>query len=121
MRWWNIFVLFTAPNQSTLIAWGTLAAYSLIVVTVSSLNIKKMPHRQWWLLHYGSCAVLGLGLIHVLAISNKFAKYKPFRIEEPDKFLLAFVALAFMVLPFVVLFPRWRIAATRRLSAKNAS
>ena len=24
MRWWNISVPFTVPNQSTLIAWGTL-------------------------------------------------------------------------------------------------
>jgi len=45
MRWWNIFVPFTAPKQGILIAWGTLAAYALLVVTISSLNIKKMPRR----------------------------------------------------------------------------
>lgn len=109
MRWWNIFVPFTAPKQGILIAWGTLAAYALLVVTISSINIKKLPRRQWRILHYGSYAVLGLGLVHALTISNEFARYEPFRIEEPDKFLLAVVAL-----PLVLLFPLWRIAAARR-------
>lgn len=110
MRWWNVFVPFTAPKQGVLIAWGTLAAYTLAVVTVSSLNIKKMPRRQWRTLHYGSYLVLGLGLVHALTISNEFARYEPFRIREPDKFLLAFVAV-----PAVLLFPVWRVAAACRL------
>ena len=112
MRWWNVFVPFTAPKQGVLIAWGTLAAYTLLIVTVSSLNIKKIPRRQWRALHYGSYAVLALGLIHALTISNEFAHYEPFRIEEPDKFLLAVVAV-----PLVLLFPLWRIVAARRASA----
>lgn len=116
MRWWNIFVPFTAPRQGILIAWGTLAAYALLVVTVSSLRIKQMPRRRWRLLHYGSYAVLALGMLHALTISNEFARYEPFRIEEPDKFLLAVVAL-----PLVLLFPIWRIIAARRLRAKNAA
>lgn len=115
MRWWNVFVPFTAPKQGILIAWGTLAAYVLIVVTVSSLYIKKMPRRQWRTLHYGSYVVLGLGMIHALTISNEFARYEPFRIEEPDKFLLVTVAL-----PILLLFPIWRIFAARRLRAKKA-
>ena len=116
MRWWNIVVPFTAPKQGVLIAWGTLAAYTLIVVTVSSLNIKKIPRRQWRALHYGSCAVLGLGLVHALTISNEFARYEPFRVEEPDKFLLAFVAV-----PVVLLFPIWRIVTAQRLRARKAA
>ncbi len=109
MRWWNVFVPFTAPRQGILIAWGTLAAYTLIIVTVSSLNIKKLPRRQWRVIHYGTYAVLALGLIHALTISNEFAQYEPFRVEEPDKFLLAFVAV-----PAVLLFPVWRVLAARR-------
>lgn len=111
MRWWNVFVPFTAPKQGVLIAWGTLAAYTLIVVTLSSLNIKKMPRRRWRILHYGSYMVLALGMVHALTISNEFARYEPFRVGEPDKFLLAFVAL-----PLVLLFPAWRIVAARRLN-----
>ncbi len=109
MHWWNIFVPFTAPKQGILIAWGTLAAYTLLVVVVSSLNIKKMPRRQWRILHYASYAVLGLGLVHALTISNEFAAYEPFRVEEPDKFLLAVVAV-----PLVLLLPLWRIVAARQ-------
>ncbi len=109
MRWWNIFVPFTAPKQGILIAWGTLAAYALVVVSVSSLFIKKIPRRQWRVLHYGSYLVLGLGMLHALTISNEFARYEPFRIGEPDKFLLAFVAV-----PVLLLFPIWRFVAARR-------
>lgn len=116
MRWWNILVPFTAPKQGVLIAWGTLAAYVLIVVTVSSLYIKKLPRKQWRILHYGTYAVLGLGLMHALTISNEFANYEPFRIEEPDKFLLAFGAL-----PVVLLFPIWRIVVARRLHSRKAA
>ena len=116
MHWWNVFVPFTAPKQGILIAWGTLAAYTLIVVTVSSLNIKKIPRRQWRALHYASYAVLGLGLVHALTISNEFARYEPFRVEEPDKFLLAFVAV-----PVVLLFPIWRIVTAQRLRARKAA
>lgn len=115
MRWFNVFVPFTAPKQGILIAWGTLAAYALIVVTVSSLNIKKLPRRQWRVLHYGSYVVLGLGLLHSLTISNEFSSHEPFRITEPDKFLLAVVAL-----PVVLLFPIWRITVAWRQQIRRA-
>lgn len=116
LRWWNIFVPFTAPKQGILIAWGTLAAYVLLVVTISSLKIKQMPRRQWRLLHYGSYLVLLLGLIHSLTISNEFSAHEPFRITEPDKFLLATVAL-----PVVLLFPLWRVYAASRLRSRKVS
>lgn len=45
---------------------------------------------------------------------NEFARSEPFRIEEPDKFLPAVVAM-----PVVLLFPIWRIVAARRLRAKR--
>ena len=115
MRWQNVLVPFTAPKQGVLIAWGTLAAYSLIVVTISSLYIKKMPRRWWRILHYGSYVVLGLGLIHSLTISNEFSRYEPFHIEEPDKFLLAVIAV-----PMVLLFPLWRVVTVYRLRVKRA-
>ena len=116
MRWWNIFVPFTAPKQGILIAWGTLAAYSLLVVTLSSVYIKKIPRRRWRLIHYGSYLVLALGLVHALTISNEFAVYEPFRIGEPDKFLLAVVAV-----PLVFLFPAWRIAVVYHTHTRRAN
>jgi len=116
LRWQNIFVPFTAPKQGILIAWGTLAAYALILVTVSSLFIKKLPRRQWRLLHYGSYAMLVLGLVHSLTISNEFSAHEPFRITEPDKFLLATVAV-----PLVLLLPLWRIRAAGNLRRRKAA
>ncbi len=116
MHWQNIFVPFTAPKQGILIAWGTLAAYFLVIVTLSSLFIKKLPRRQWRLLHYGSYVVLGLGLVHSLTISNEFSTHEPFRITEPDKFLLAVVAV-----PLVLLLPLWRIRAAGKFRVRKAA
>lgn len=68
----NVFVPFTAPKQSLWIALGVIAAYALIVVTISSLYIKKMKRNTWRALHYGTYLVLLLGLIHGLFISAEF-------------------------------------------------
>ena len=108
MRWFNIFVPFTAPKQTILIAWGTLAAYSLLVVTVSSLRLKQLGRKRWRVLHYGTYLVLGLGMLHALTISNEFYRDEPFRITEPDKFLLA------LAVPVILAFPLWRIFAARQ-------
>jgi len=115
MRWFNIFVPFTAPKQTILIAWGTLAAYSLLVVTVSSLYLKQLGRRRWRLLHYGSYVVLGLGMLHALTISNEFYRNEPFRITEPDKFLLA------LAVPLILAFPAWRVFAARQNRLRHQS
>lgn len=115
LRLWNVFVPFTAPKQGILIAWGTLAAYALIVVTVSSLYIKRLGRRQWRLLHYATYAVLVLGMLHALTISNEFLQSEPFRITEPDKFLLV------LAVPLVLAFPVWRMVAARQARIKRAA
>lgn len=114
LRWWNVFVPFSAPKQGILIAWGTLAAYTLLVVTVSSLYIKTLGRRRWRLLHYGTYVVLFLGMLHALTISNEFLRSEPFRIAEPDKFLLV------LAVPVVLAFPVWRIVIARRQMQKRA-
>ena len=68
----NVFVPFTAPKQSLWIGIGVLAVYALIVVTISSLYIKKMKRGTWRTLHYGIYLVLFLGLTHGLFISAEF-------------------------------------------------
>ncbi len=113
LRWFNIFVPFTAPKQGILIAWGTLAAYSLIIVTISSIYIKQLGRRKWRFLHYGTYAVLALGMLHALTISNEFLRSEPFRIEEPDKFLLV------LAVPVVLAFPLWRVIVARRVNARR--
>lgn len=72
MRLLNVFVPFTAPKQSLWIAIGILAAYTLLVVTLSSLYIKRMKRSTWRILHYGTYLVLVLGLLHGLFISAEF-------------------------------------------------
>ncbi len=116
LAWWNIFVPFSAPKQTILIAWGSIAGYVLIIVTVSSLYIKKIPRKQWRLMHYGSYVVLILGLIHSLTISNEFNPNESFRVSEPDKFLLAFLAL-----PLILILPISRLIITKQKNKVTSS
>ena len=68
----HVVVPFTAPKQTLWIGLGVLAAYALIIVTISSLTIKKMKRGTWRILHYGTYLVLFLGLAHGLFISAEF-------------------------------------------------
>lgn len=68
----HVVVPFTAPKQSLWIGLGVIAAYLLLIVTISSLYIKKMKRGTWRALHYGTYLVLLLGLTHGLFISAEF-------------------------------------------------
>ena len=68
----HVVVPFTAPKQTLWIGLGVVAAYLLLLVTVSSLYIKKMKRGTWRALHYGTYLVLLLGLVHGLFISAEF-------------------------------------------------
>ena len=72
LRLLHIVVPFIAPKQSLWIGLGVLAAYTLLVVTISSLYIKKMKRGTWRALHYGTYLVLVLGLTHGVFISAEF-------------------------------------------------
>ena len=72
MQWWHIFVPFTAPEQTLLIGVGSVAAFLLLIVTVSSIFIKYMNRKVWRAIHWGTYAVLFLGLVHGLFISGEF-------------------------------------------------
>lgn len=108
--WPQVFVPFIAPRQNLLIGLGILAAYALIVATVSSLYIKRMKRGTWRGLHYLTYAVLYLGLAHGLFISGEFKAGESFEWEEPEKVMLLLVAAV------AVLFPIWRVIAARRSS-----
>lgn len=109
----SIFIPFTAPKQTLFIALGTLAAYALVIVTVSSLSIKKLPRAQWRILHYGTYLVLLLGLVHGLLISGEFKPGETFEFEEPEKILLLLLA------GVTLTFPLWRIIAAKRNRKKT--
>ncbi len=68
----SIFVPGLAPKQPLWIALGIIAAYILIVVTISSLRLKQIKRGTWRVLHYGTYLVFVLGLVHGLFISAEF-------------------------------------------------
>ncbi len=107
MSWWHIFVPFTAPKQTLLIGLGSVAAITLLIVTVTSIYIKYMNRQVWRAIHYGTYAVLFLGLVHGLFISGEFKPGEIFEFGEPEKMLLMFmtaVALAFPVWRAVIIY-----------------
>lgn len=108
LGWLQVMVPFIAPKQNLLIGFGILAAYALLVVTVSSLVIKKMKRPTWRGLHYLAYAVFVLGLAHGLFISGEFKAGESFEWEEPEKVMLLLVAAT------AVLFPVWRVIAARK-------
>ena len=115
MQWFHIFVPFTAPKQTLLIAIGIMAAYALLIITISSIFIKYMNRRFWRVLHYGTYLVLALGLIHGLFISGEFKAGEIFEFEEPEKLFLLFLAAVALA------FPLWRVIVVRRNKLKRLS
>lgn len=115
MQWFHIFVPFTAPKQTLMIAIGTIAAYALLIVTISSLYIKYMNRGVWRILHYGTYLFLALGLIHGLFISGEFKAGEVFEFEEPEKLFLLFLAAV------TFLFPLWRVVIARQNKLKKPS
>ncbi len=111
----SVLIPFIAPKQNLLIGLGILAAYALIVVTISSLYIKRLKRGTWRSLHYLTYATLFLGLAHGLFISGEFKAGETFEWEEPEKVMLLLVATT------AVLFPLWRVIAVRRKIIPGAS
>lgn len=111
----SVLVPFIAPKQNLLIGLGILAAYALIVVTISSLYIKRLKRGTWRSLHYLTYATLFLGLAHGLFISGEFKAGETFEWEEPEKVMLLLVAAV------ALLFPLWRVIAARRKIMPGAS
>lgn len=106
MSWYHIFVPFTAPKQTLLIGLGSVAAIVLLIVTLTSIYIKYMNRKVWRAIHYGTYAVLFLGLVHGLFISGEFKPGEIFEFGEPEKMLLLFmtaIALAFPVWRYIII------------------
>jgi len=114
LRWFNVFVPFTAAKQTTVTALGTLAAYTLLVVVVTSLNIRRLKRRTWRLLHYGTYLVFVLGIIHGLLISGEYRTGETLEFDEPEKAVLLVMAGVLLA------FPVWRIVAARRRRSRQA-
>jgi len=108
MRIRDIFVPFIAPKQTLWIGLGTVAAYVLLVVTVSSIYIKEMKRTTWRALHYGTYLVFVLGLVHGLFISGEFKAGESLDFDEPEKIILLLMAL------IAVTLPAWRVRVARQ-------
>ena len=109
----HVLVPFTATRQTLFTGLGTLAFYTLLVVTISSLCIKRMKFKDWRVLHYGTYLLLALGLTHGLFISAEYKAGELFEPDEPEKMILLIMA------GIVLLFPTWRVIAARRHNARK--
>ncbi len=104
----QVLIPFTAQKQTLVTGLGTLTFWTLLVVTLTALPIKKLPRPTWRAFHYGVYLFLVLGLAHSLLISGEYRIEKEIiDFEEPEKIIL-------LVLGAVALgFPAWRVWAAR--------
>jgi DMSO/TMAO reductase YedYZ heme-binding membrane subunit len=49
------------------VAWGIIATYILIVIQLTSLLMKKLPRRFWYLIHLTSYVMFAMASIHAFA------------------------------------------------------
>ena len=108
IKWWHIFIPFSAPEQTLLIGLGSVAAIVLLIVTLTSIYIKHMNRGIWRAIHYGTYAVLFLGLVHGLFISGEFKPGEVFDFGEPEKILLMLMTAT------AIIFPVWRVIIVYR-------
>ncbi len=112
----NVLVPFTAARQTLYTGLGTLAFYTLLAVTVSSLLYGRMKWGNWRVLHYGTYLFFALGLAHSLLISAEYRQEAELiDFEEPEKAILA--GMGGLVLAFVV----WRIYTARQAKTRKAA
>ncbi len=111
----HIVIPFDAPKQTLFIGLGTVATYLLVIVTVTSLNIKRVGRDRWRLLHYLTYGVLFLGLAHGLFISGEFKTGELFEPDEPEKIILMILS------GIAIAFPIWRMWISRINREKKAA
>lgn len=110
----QVLVPFTASRQTLYTGLGTLAFYTLLVVTVSSLLYRRMKWGNWRILHYGTYLFFAMGLAHRLLISAEYRhEAELIDFEEPEKAILA--GMGGIVLAFVA----WRIYAARQAKVRK--
>ena len=60
----DLFVPFIASWQPVAVAWGILAFYLLLAVTVSSMMMKRIPRKLWKVIHFSSYGLFWLTAVH---------------------------------------------------------
>jgi len=99
----SILVPFVAPKENIWMTLGVLALYTLMLVTVSSLLIKRYPRVLWRRLHYLVYLVYGLGLVHGLFISTRFREGWTVDFGDAEKKIVLLLIAGALILPL------WRL------------
>lgn len=85
----QVLIPFAAQKQTLVTGLGTLAFWTLLVVTLMAQPIKKLPRPPWRAFHCGVYLFLVLGLAHSLLVSGKYRIEKELiDFEEPEKIIL---------------------------------
>ena len=100
----DIFIPFSAFDHTLPIAMGSLSAYLITVVTVSSIYMRFIDRRLWRYIHYGSYAALTIGLMHGF-FSGGFIIGETTLLDKPGKILMLILGL------LLTGFPLWRLVA----------
>ncbi len=98
-----LFIPFTTAKQPLWIGFGTLAFWTLLIVAISSLIIRCLPHKNWRALDYLGYVFLVLAFVHSVPVSNKFDQTNPpINLHDLEKYALLLAA------GVSLLFPIWR-------------
>ncbi len=70
IRWWQALVPVGATYKPLWLGLGTLALDLIVVVAVTSLLRRRLPHRPWRAVHLTAYAAWGLAVAHGLGIGT---------------------------------------------------
>lgn len=65
--WRELAVPMASTWQPGAVAWGIIATYFLIAIQLTSLLLKKLPRRFWYLVHLTSYVMFAMTSIHAFA------------------------------------------------------
>jgi sulfoxide reductase heme-binding subunit YedZ len=91
--WRELAVPMASTWQPGAVAWGIIATYLLIMIQVTSLLMKKLPRRFWYLIHLTSYAMFAMTSIHAFAAGTDASN---------DLFLIFGVMLVTLVIALTV-------------------
>lgn len=111
ITWVNIVVPFSATKETVWLGLGSIALYMLAFTITVSLTIRTKQQKLWRVLHYGTYAMLGFGLVHGLFISSTFLPDWRLDILDAEKLfveLLIIIIMAALILRIYVR-KRWGV------------
>ncbi len=74
IRWWQAVVPFGATYRPLFLGLGAVALDLLVVVGVTSLLRRHIPHRVWRAVHLSSYLAWAVSVVHGLGIGTDSAK-----------------------------------------------